>query len=311
MKIVFLGTSEFAVPSLQKLRRKHEIAAVITKHDKPQGRRLVSSPSPIRIAANSLGLTSLSIEGLALAEAVSVMGSYGADLFVVIAYGQILSARILALPKMFSIGLHASILPKYRGPSPINWAILNGEERTGVTVFRLNDKMDAGEMISQGVADILSSDNARTLSTRLADLGADLLVETVDAIAAGSAEFTEQDAKDATFTQKLKKEDGRIDWIQPAAEIHNRIRGLYGWPGAFSALSGKTVKIWSSELTETPGGQPQEPGRIAAIEKNGITVSCGKDAVIIVELQAQGGKRMKAPEYAIGHKVRLGDRFVK
>ena len=310
MKIVFLGTSGFAVPSLEKLHKTHGIAAVVTKQDKPQGRRLVSLPSPVRSAANRLGLPSVSIEGLNEADAISVLESYGADLFIVIAYGQILSCKLLALPKMFSVGLHASMLPKYRGPSPINWAIINGEQKTGVTVFRLDEKMDSGEIISQRETAILPSDNSETLSEKLAADGAELLSGAVEAIKAGTAVFRKQDPKDVTVTGKLKKEDGMIDWHKPASEVHNRIRGLYGWPGAFSALSGKAVKIWSSELAKVPAsGSPAAPGKITAIDKAGITVSCAGDAVTIVELQAEGGRRMRASEYALGHKVRPGDSF--
>ncbi|MFA5164120.1 MAG: methionyl-tRNA formyltransferase [Candidatus Omnitrophota bacterium] len=311
MKIVFLGTSEFAVPSLKKLNSTYGITAVITKRDKPQGRRLVSAPSPVKAAAQELGLPVSSVEGLPADKAAEALSGYGADIFIVIAYGQILPAKILSLPNMGSVGLHASLLPKYRGPSPINWAIINGETETGVTVFRLNERMDAGEIVSQCQVEILPDDNTQTLSGKLAAAGAELLSGSVGDIASGKAVFTEQDAKEATVTGKLKKEEGRIDWSQPAAAVHNRIRGLYGWPGAFSVLSGKTLKIWSSGLPGTAEVKPSGPGRIAAIDKDGITVSCGEGSVIIIELQAEGGRRMRASEYALGHNVRTGDSFVK
>lgn len=311
MKIVFLGTSEFAVPSLKELNSTYGITAVITKRDKPQGRRLVSTPSPVKAAAQELGLPVSSVEGLSADKAAEALSGYGADIFIVIAYGQILPAKILSLPKMGSIGLHASLLPKYRGPSPINWAIINGETKTGATVFRLNEKMDEGEIISQCQVEILPDDNTRTLSGKLAAAGAELLSGSVGDIASGKAVFTEQDAKEATVTGKLKKEEGRIDWSRPAAAVHNRIRGLYGWPGTFSSLSGKTLKIWSSGLSGTAEAKPSGPGRITAIDKDGITVSCGEGSVTIVELQAEGGRRMKASEYALGHNVRVGDSFVK
>ncbi len=311
MKIVFLGTSEFAVPSLKKLHNTHGITAVITKSDKPQGRRLVSAPSPVKAAALELGLQVSSVEGLPADKAAEALSGYGADIFIVIAYGQILPAKILSLPGMGSIGLHASLLPKYRGPSPINWAIINGETKTGVTVFRLNEKMDAGPIVSQRQVEILPSDNERTLSEKLSVTGAELLSGAVSDIASGRAAFAEQDASEATVTGKLKKEDGRIDWSQPAAVIHNRIRGLYGWPGAFSPLSGKTVKIWSSILSGTAGIDPSGPGKVIAVDKGGITVSCGTGTLTVAELQAEGGKRMKAGEYALGHNVRVGDSFVK
>lgn len=312
MKIVFLGTSEFAVPSLKELHSTHGITAVITKRDKPQGRRLISAPSPVKAAAQELGLPVSSVEGLPADKAAEALAGYGADIFIVIAYGQILPAKVLSLTGMGSFGLHASLLPKYRGPSPINWAIINGETATGVTVFRLNEKMDAGAIVSQSRVEILPSDNAQTLSDKLAVTGAKLLSGSVADIASGKASFTEQDARSATVTGKLKKEDGRIDWSQPASVIHNRIRGLYGWPGAFSSLSGKAVRIWSSgspSAIEASG--PDSPGKITAIDKDGITVGCGEGSVTILELQAEGGRRMKASEYALGHNVRAGDSFVK
>ena len=312
MKIVFLGTSEFAVPSLKKLHNTHGISAVITKRDKPQGRRLLSAPSPVKAAAQELGLPVSSVEGLPADKAVEALAEYRADIFIVIAYGQILPAKVLSLPAMGSIGLHASLLPKYRGPSPINWAIINGETTTGVTVFRLNEKMDEGAIVSQRRVEILPSDNAQTLSDKLAVTGAELLSGSVTDIASGRASFTEQDAKEATVTGKLKKEDGRIDWSRPASVINNRVRGLYGWPGAFSSLSGKAVKIWSSGLpSAVEAAGASNPGMITAIDKEGITVGCGDGSVIILELQAEGGRRMKASEYALGHNVRAGDSFVK
>lgn len=309
MNIVFFGTSGFAVPSLEKLWKYHDVIAVVTKLDKPQGRRLISVPSPVRETAGRLNLPVVSMEGSSAAKAESRLKEYDADLFVVMAYGQILPLKVLSLPRLYPIGLHASLLPKYRGPSPINWAILKGERETGVTVFRLNEEMDAGDIIMQKPIDILDSDNAETLSIKLANLGANLLVRAVDAIGEKKVRFMKQDDSQATFTTKLKREDGILNWGDSAVDIHNKIRGLYGWPGAFSRLGGKAMKIWRT----VPGtaGESAKPGEIVRIEKAGISVACGKDALLIIELQAEGGKRMKAADYALGHRISVGDRFLK
>jgi methionyl-tRNA formyltransferase len=311
MKIVFFGTSGFAVPSLERLSQFHGIETEITKPDKPRGRRLISAPSPVKKAAAGLGIPVMSIEGLPLAESEKLLKDYCADLFVVIAYGRILPLKLLCLPKVYSIGLHASLLPAYRGASPINWALINGEKESGVSVFRLNEKMDAGEVVMQKRTDISQDDNAETLSGRLAAIGSDLLVEAVDAIAAGTAVLSLQDESRATVTPKLKKDDGRIDWERSSGEIHNRIRGMYGWPGAFSNLGNKTIKIWSSIPDDTSDKGRAVPGEITAAGSGVIKVACGRGTLDILEIQAEGGKRMKASEYALGHAIRPGSKFVK
>jgi len=310
MTILFFGTSGFAVPSLAKLAKSHNVAAVVTRSDKPQGRNLKPLPSPVKTKAQSLGLKVISIDDLPVAEAVAVLKKYKADIFVVVSYGKLLSFEALSLPRFYSIGLHASLLPKYRGASPINWAILNGEEKTGVTVFKLSEKMDAGEIIMRKDTEILGSDNTETLSVELSNLGADLLARAVDAIDEGKSQFIEQAETEVTFTAKLKKEDGKIKWERPAAEIHNKVRAFYGWPGAFSRLNGRVIKIWVSEVAGLPAQGNFVPGRIAGIDNNGITVECGNGALRVKELQAEGGKRMTASAYVRGNKVAIGDLFV-
>ena len=270
----------------------------------------MTRPSAVKAKAQELGLPVFSLEDLPLADAVNKLKRYEADLFVVIAYGRILPAGILSLPKFYSIGLHASLLPKYRGASPINWALLNGEKRTGVTVFKLSEKMDAGDIIMQEEADILNSDNAQTLSVKLSEVGVDALLRAVDVIGKRSERFGRQKDEEATFTPRLKKEDGLIDWERSAAEVHNKVRAMFGWPGAFSDLSGHKVKILVTEI-----GQPQEAGthragEIIRVGPDGIEVSCGQGMIKVKELQAEGGKRLAVSEYLLGHKVRAGDFFL-
>ncbi|MFA5339179.1 MAG: methionyl-tRNA formyltransferase [Candidatus Omnitrophota bacterium] len=310
MTIVFFGTSGFAVPSLVKLSKFHDIAAVVTKPDKPSGRSLKTAQSPVKIKADSLGIPVTSIDDISAAQALAELKKYKADLFVVISYGKILSGDILSLPKLYPVGLHASLLPEYRGASPISSALLNGEVRTGVTVFKLTGKMDAGEIIMQKEADILDLDNAETLSEKLSNLGANLLVNAVDSIAERKAQFTKQDESEATFTPKLKKEDGRIDWNKPAQEVRDKVRAYYGWPGAFSRLNGRTIKIWAAEPVGLPEQKGLAPGQIAALDGTGMIVACGSGFLRIKELQAEGGKRMKARDYVLGNKVSVGDSFV-
>lgn len=310
MRIIFFGTSNFAVPSLAKLSGRHEIAAVITKPDKPQGRRLLTLPSAVKTKAQELGIFVSSIEDIPVSEAIDKLKSCEADLFVVIAYGQILPIDVLSLPKLYSVGLHASLLPKYRGASPINWAILNGEKRTGVTVFKLSEKMDAGDIIMQQEERIPESDDAQTLSFRLSESGADLLLRAVEIIGNGQERFIKQSEKEATFTPKLKKDDGLIDWKKSAADIHNRVRAMSGWPGAFSDLKGRKIKILVTEIIDLTASPLHKAGEIVKVEQDGVAVSCGQGIIRIKELQAEGGKRLAVPDYLLGHKVSEGDFFL-
>jgi len=310
VKIVFFGTSDFAVPSLAALAGRHEIAAVITKPDKPRGRHLLTRSSAVKVKAQELGLTVFSLEDLLPADAVNKLKRYEAELFVVIAYGRILPAEVLSLPEFYSIGLHASLLPKYRGASPINWALLNGETLTGVTVFKLSGKMDAGDIIMQEEATILNSDNARTLSLKLSQAGADLLLKAVDAIENKTARFTRQKDEEATFTVLLKKEDGLIDWKRSPAEIHNKVRAMFGWPGVFSDLNGHRIKILATETGGSEDAAAHRPGQIIRVKPDGIEVACGQGIIKVKELQAEGGKRLAVSEYLLGHKVRAGDFFL-
>ena len=311
MRIIFFGTSDFAVPGLEKLAGAHDIAAVVTKPDKPQGRRLTVAASPVKIAAERLGLNVISIQDWPVDKAEEALEKLLADLFVVISYGQILPSRILSVPKIYSIGLHASLLPKYRGPSPVNWAILNGEKETGTTVFKLNEKMDAGEMIAQRREAIQDSDNAETLGKKLAVSGSELLLEAVGSIENGRAELKKQDDAAATFTPKLKKEDGAIDWEEDAGKVRNKIRAFYGWPGAFSRFNGRLIKIWKAEVAVTDQAISGGEGRILKIDNEDIVVRCGSGALKIKEVQPAGGRRMSAAEYARGHGISVGGLFVK
>lgn len=309
MKIVFFGSSDFAVPSLTKLNKSYGIAAVVSRSEKPKGRRLLKGHSPVKIKAEELGIKIFSIDELSVAQAEEILKGFRADMFVVIAYGRILTREILSIPRFYSIGLHASLLPKYRGASPINHAILNAEKKTGVTAFKLDKKMDAGDIILRREVDILDSDNAETLSFKLAETGADLIVEAVKATEDNNVRFIKQDEREATFTSKLKKEDGAIDWLKDAVSIHNKVRAFYGWPGAFSKLNGRAIKVLATEVADTQGNVAR-PGEIIKVESAGIYVACKGGVIRIKQLQAEGGRAMSVSDYIIGHKVLVGDFFL-
>lgn len=310
LKIVFFGTSDFAVPSLIKLRENNSLLVVVTKADKPKGRRLLTKPSVVKSKAQVLNVPLFFMEQFSQDRAIDELKRYDADLFVVVAYGQILPSEILSIPKFYSIGLHASLLPKYRGAAPINGAILNGDRQTGVTVFKLNERMDSGDIILQKAVEILDSDNAQSLSLKLSVAGAGLLLEAIGLIERGEAKFVKQKEEEASFAPKLKKEDGIIDWTESASQVHNRTRAMYNWPGAFSSLGGRTIKIWSTAVSDSQTKGEYKPGEIIKVESSGIVVACARGNICIRELQPEGGRRMSVSEYLRGHKVIVGDRFL-
>lgn len=310
MRIVFFGTSAFAVPSLARLAQVHSIPAVITRPDSPQGRRLAMGPSAVKVKALQLGLEVRSIEEMPSADIPCILRGYNADLFVVVAYGWILPREVLSAPVFYSIGLHASLLPRHRGASPINQALIAADEYSGVTVFKLAEKMDAGDIIMQEKITILDSDNAWTLSEKLSEAGADLLLKAIELIERRQESFIKQSDSYATFTSLLKKEDGAIEWRKSAFEIHNKVRGFYGWPGAFAVLKGRKIKIWAAEVTVIDAQRHGQPGEILAAAPDGLTVLCGLGVLRIKELQEEGGRRLTAAEYLRGHKVKEGDFFL-
>ncbi len=310
MKIVFFGTSDFAVPSLIRLNGCHKIAAVVTKSDKPKGRHLLSRPSPVKSKAQELNIPLFFIDDISEDYAAKELSRYKADLFVVVAYGTILSSNILSIPKFYTIGLHASLLPKYRGAAPINLAILNGDAESGVTTFRLNEKMDTGDIILQRAIAVLDSDNAEVLSLKLSLTGADLLLETTGLVERREEQFIKQREDEATYAPKLKKEDGIIDWTKSAIQIHNQVRAVYNWPGAFSNLGGHTIKIWQSNVVDSKAKGIDKPGAVIKVEPNGIFVACGEGILCVKELQAEGGRRMPVADYLLGHKISVGDFFL-
>lgn len=305
MKIVFFGSSDFAVPSLRGLLDSpHEVLAVVTQPDRKKGRRLKLSQTPVKKLASKRGISIYQPEDAGDRESLKYLKSLRAELFVVVAFGQILTKSTLNIPKLYSINLHASLLPKYRGAAPVNLAIMNGERQTGLSIIRMNEAMDAGDIILQRPVEIEKEDTSETLNKRLSDLGAILLLDAVRLIGEDRATFKKQDRRKVTLAPKLKKEDGLIDWTKPAQEIHNKVRGTIPWPCAFTILDNKILKIWQSDVW--PSRDKLEPGQILDIQKEGLIVACGKDLLIVKELQLAGAKMMDTASFVRGHKIKKG-----
>jgi len=307
MKIVFFGSAEFAVPSLKALLDEgYPVSCVVTQPDRKKGRGLHTQPTPIKLLAQKQGLEIYQPQNFNLPAALNFLKEQGADLFVVIAYGHILSKEVLASAKLFSLNVHASLLPKYRGAAPINWALIKGERASGVTVIKMSEIMDAGQIIDQEKIEIDQKDNALVLEEKLAHLAASLLIKSIRAIENKSYQLVQQDTAAVSFAPKLKKQDGLIRWEKPAVEIYDLIRGCLGWPGAFTYYQGKLLKIYVAKVTGLPGHQVTGPGEIAEVSKEGLLVATGKDFLRINELQLEGKRRMSSEEFIAGHKINTG-----
>jgi methionyl-tRNA formyltransferase len=307
MTIIFMGTAELSCASLEKLTRdkNFSIAAVVTQPDKPRGRDLKLQFSPIKILAERLNLPILQPAKARDEKFISQLRELQPDLIIVVAYGQILPPAILDLPKFGCVNVHTSLLPKYRGASPIQSAILNGEIETGVTIMKMDAGLDTGDILAQTRTPILLEDNSQTLHDRLAQLGADLLTKTIPDFVAGKISPQPQPTEGVTYAAKIKKEDGKIDWNLSAQEILNRLRAFTPWPGVFTFLENSLLKIWKAEMVERSGNA----GEILSADKSGVIVTSGKNALRILELQLEGGRRMNAQEFLAGHSLKPGQKF--
>jgi methionyl-tRNA formyltransferase len=306
MNIVYFGSSEFAVLPLKSLiEAGADICCVVTQPDKQKGRGLRVEGTPVKKTAKEAGLEIYQPAGINTKEAADFLKKLKPDLFVVIAYGQILSQAILDIPKIFSVNTHASLLPKYRGAAPINWAIVKGEKVTGISVIRMNSRMDAGDILLQKRTDIDDCDTTATLSVKLSGLAALLLLESLSAIENKKINPVKQKDAEVSFAPLLKKEDGLVDWGKTAQELHNLVRGLYPWPGAFTYHKGRLIKICVSKVRGS-GGLRAQPGEIIEAEKSGIIVGTKSGLLEILELQPEGKRRMTAAEFISGHKLKAG-----
>ena len=301
MRILFMGTPDFAVASLRRLVEDgHEICGVFTQPDKPKNRGHKLTFSPVKEYALSQGLTVYQPTKLRDGTALELIRTLAPELTVVAAYGRILPEDILAAPKLGSINVHSSLLPKYRGAAPINWAVLNGDAVTGVTIMHMAPALDAGDIIAQASTPIGADETAPMLTARLAELGAELLVSAVEAIGAGTAVRTPQDEAGSTYAPMLSRELSPMDWNKPARTLHDQVRGLLPWPAAVAEFGGIRCKVFSTDIPlQTTDAAP---GTILEAGKRGIDIACGGGTVLhIDELQADGGKRMKAADYLRGH----------
>ena len=306
MRILFMGTPDFAVASLKRLVEDgHELCGVFTQPYKPKNRGHKLTPSLVKEYALSQGLEVYQPLKMRDGEAFSIVERLAPELIVVAAYGKILPEDILNFPKYGSINVHSSLLPKYRGAAPINWAILDGEEVTGVSIMYMAKELDAGDVILQKTTPIGPKEDALALTTRLAELGAEALSETVAALQNGTAIRTPQDGSKMTYASMLTKEMSPVDWTRSAHAVSCQIRGLIPWPCATTdVISGEPMKLYAAE--ETGADTSAQPGTIVAAGKAGIDIACGDGKVLrLTELQAQGGKRMTAAAYLLGHPIQL------
>src|SRR6266478_7708042 len=311
LRIVFMGTAELSCASLRALLAApdFQVVGVVTQPDKPRGRNLKLQPSPVKELAVGHGLPVLQPERARNEEFIQQLRAVGPDLIAVAAYGQILPRSILELPRFGCLNVHTSLLPKYRGAAPIQWAILNDEAETGVTIMKMDAGLDTGDILTQERTAISAEDTSESLHNRLADMGASLLVRTIPDHVTGKVQPQPQAAEGATYAPKIKKEDGRLDWKQPARPLWNRVRALTPWPGAFTYLQDgprpTLLKIWRAEVVAGSG----IPGEILQADNVGIVVGCGSGALRLIELQREGGRRLKASEFLAGHHVKSGHRF--
>lgn len=306
MRIVFMGTPDFAVPCLAVLiEQKHDIAAVVTQPDRGVERGKKLPPSPVKKLAEEAGIPVYQPEKIKAAEFVQILRDLKPDVMIVVAFGQILSQEILDIPPFGCINVHASLLPKYRGAAPINWCIINGEQVTGVTTMFMDKGLDTGDMIIKEEIKIHENETAGELHDRLMMIGASVLSETMELLKNRTAPRIPQENGEATYAPIMNKSLGRIDWSKDANVIINLIRGTYPWPGAFSTYNGKVFKIFSA-IALNDSARNENYGCVSQVGKNSITISCGTGSLKILELQFQNEKRMEVEAYLRGHEIAEG-----
>lgn len=307
MRIVFMGTPEFAVPCLQKLIDcGHEVTGVFTQPDKPQGRKMILTPPPVKELALANGIPVYQPVKMRDGTALEMLKEANPELAIVVAYGKILPKEILEFPKYGCINIHASLLPKLRGAGPIQWSVINGFEKTGVTSMQMDEGLDTGDMLISREIEIGENDTAGDMHDKLSVIGAEVLEETINALIAGELKPEKQNHDEFTYAPMLSKELSPIDWNAPASEVHNKIRGLSPWPSATAVLGGKKVKIHKSILVSDSG---KSAGEIIESGKR-LVVSCGDGKCIeILNLQAEGKKAMSAADFMRGNAVNIGDKF--
>ena len=310
MKIVFMGTPDFAVLALRKLHEAgHEILLVVTQPDKPKGRSKLYLPSPVKEEAIRIGAEVFQPDKIKKEENIEVLKKYPADVFVVAAFGQILSKEILEMPRYGCINIHASLLPMYRGAAPIQWAILNGEKKSGVTIMQMDEGLDTGDMLLSGEVAIEETDTADSLHDKLSVLGADLIVDALSKLEKGEIKAVPQPEGPLFYAKMIKKEDGALDFNESAESLALKVRAFWSWPATFALLNDNFVKICSAYYVNDESGM--NPGEICRVEKDAIYVQTGKGQLVITNIQIQGKKAMPVRDFLLGKKVSAGERFTK
>ena len=303
-----MGTPEFAVPSLEALlKSEDQVVGVVTQPDRPKGRGHTLVPPPVKIIAQRTGIPLLQPLKIKTQDFIDALAAWKPDLIAVTAFGRILHAPILNLPPKGCVNVHGSLLPKYRGAAPVQWAVINGETETGITTMLMDEGMDTGPMLLQDRILIMPEDTAGTLAPRLAALGGRLLVETIRQLKAGTLTPRAQDNSQATMAPLLKKEDGEIDWARSARSIANRVRGLSPWPGAYTFLGHDRWNLWST--VAKPTRSEEQPGTIIDVTKHSIQVAAGEGVLELVEIQTASSKRMTVVQFLAGHRVSVGARL--
>ena len=308
MKIVFFGSAHFAVPALQALiKSRHELVCVVTQPDKKKGRHLHVAGTDVKSIAMAAKLKIFQPENINAKESVKFLKSLGPDLFVIVAYGQIFSQEALDIPGIMPINIHASLLPRYRGAAPINWAIINGDKKSGLTIMFVTRKMDSGPVILQKEIGIEDKDTSVTLEEKLSLVSPGLLMDALSIIDNRGYRLVEQDEDEVILAPKLTKQDGLIDWNTPAGDIHNQIRGFLPWPGAFTSYRGKMLKIFQADILPVFPNHKPVCGEVVRADKHGIVVAAGRGFLEIKELQLEAAKRMSAQSFVMGHKLATGE----
>jgi len=311
MVVMFLGTPQFAVPTLRRLLDSaHSVAGVITQPDRPRGRGQKITHAPVKALAVERGIPVYQPDRLKPPEVADALRAWNADLGVVAAYGRIIPEHLLTIPRFGMINVHASLLPKYRGAAPVHRAVISGDDQTGVTIMRVVKELDAGGMFAKITRPIGPEETSDVVETALAEMGAQLLVAVVDQLASGTAREEPQDDTQATYAPRLTKEEGLIDWTQAASAIHNRVRGLYPWPHAYTFFNGtRLIVLRSAVATRTAGASASAPGTIQGATSEAIQVATGDGELAILEVQPEGRRAMRVHDFLLGHRLAAGETF--
>lgn len=316
MKIVFMGTPDFAAGALKAIvEAGHEVTAVVTQPDKPKGRSKELQAPPVKEYAMEKGIPVLQPARIRTPEAVEELKKYEADVYVVAAFGQILTKEILEYPKFGCLNIHASLLPKYRGASPIAWAILNGDDKTGVTIMQMDEGIDTGDMLLQKEIEISENETTDSLFDKLMDLGGETILEVLSLLGTDKIVPVKQNNDEATHVGKFDKNFGEINWTESADVIERKVRGLNSWPSAYTFFRGKRLKVWESKVVEQGRIKQQEEnvvtGEVCAVEKDAVYVQTGKDILKITSVQLEGKKKMTMKEFLLGYQIKSGENFGK